>query len=93
MLEGSFTQRPERVLAVFAFVQVYLPNQANMLMPQAWTLDVEMAFYIVVPPLAFVLARVGARMGRRGRAALVLGSSACSPCSGCPCGTSSRRTE
>ncbi|HWF31290.1 MAG TPA: acyltransferase [Solirubrobacteraceae bacterium] len=43
------------VLAVYGFMQNYLWTHAALAMPQAWTLDLEVSFYILIP-LAAVLA-------------------------------------
>jgi peptidoglycan/LPS O-acetylase OafA/YrhL len=43
------------VLAVYGFMQNYLWTHAALAMPQAWTLDLEASFYILIP-LAAVLA-------------------------------------
>lgn len=43
------------VLAVYGFMQNYVWTHAALAMPQAWTLDLEVSFYILIP-LAAVLA-------------------------------------
>lgn len=61
------------VLAALAFAQNYHFTGAAVL-PQAWTLDIEIAFYALIPLVAVVvwrLRRVGSRPGHR--LALVLG--------------------
>ena len=48
------------VLAVYGFAQDYHATAANALVGQGWTLDLEVAFYILIP-VAFVIARYGER--------------------------------
>jgi peptidoglycan/LPS O-acetylase OafA/YrhL len=57
------------VLAVYGFIQNYHWTHAALVIPQAWTLDLEVSFYILIP-LAAVLAlalvkRFGATPRRR----------------------------
>jgi peptidoglycan/LPS O-acetylase OafA/YrhL len=44
------------VLAVYGFAQIYFPSQALSGLPQAWTLCVEMSFYLALPLYAGVIA-------------------------------------
>lgn len=45
------------VLSVPAFVQSYVPNPFAQVYGQAWTLDVEMGFYLLLPFIALALPR------------------------------------
>ncbi len=60
--------------AVYAFAQNYHWTQAAEVMPQAWTLDIEMAFYILIPiaALAFLAARPRLSVTATRRLAIVL---------------------
>jgi peptidoglycan/LPS O-acetylase OafA/YrhL len=58
---------------MYGFAQVYDPGPATGLMVQAWTLDVEVAFYLVLPVAAAALAwALRGRLGPRGRLWTVL---------------------
>ncbi|MEA2684667.1 MAG: hypothetical protein QOK05_2995 [Chloroflexota bacterium] len=75
---GYFTSQPFEILPVLGFAQNFNPfNRAAELVWPAWTLDVEIGFYLLVPVLLFGLAaapRPGRRVGRAGLlAAVVLG--------------------
>ncbi len=68
--------------AVFGFAQIYHPSGAASFIGQAWTIDVEMAFYLTVPLSAWLLTRATRRAaalrgGRepspRARVALICG--------------------
>jgi len=63
-----------QVAAVLGFGQIYVPSPAANLFGQAWTLDVEMAFYVLVPVVGALLAFACRRVpvGRHGRALLLL---------------------
>lgn len=65
------------VLTVFGFAQTYNPSPAADLMGQAWTLNVEMAFYLLLP-VAFGVLDAARRLQttRAARLGLVLGLSA-----------------
>jgi peptidoglycan/LPS O-acetylase OafA/YrhL len=68
----------KQVGAVFGFAQIYVPSTAANLFGQAWTLNVEMGFYVLVP-LVGALAALACRhlpLKRRGRALLLLGFTA-----------------
>jgi peptidoglycan/LPS O-acetylase OafA/YrhL len=49
----------------YGFAQVYSPANALAGIGQAWSLDVEVAFYVLLPVWAAVMARLAGR-GRRG---------------------------
>jgi peptidoglycan/LPS O-acetylase OafA/YrhL len=49
--------RPGDVLAMGAFGQVYGENPAAILIAPAWSLDVEMVFYLAVPVIAWLVVR------------------------------------
>jgi peptidoglycan/LPS O-acetylase OafA/YrhL len=66
--------------AVFGFAQIYHVSAASMFMGQAWTIDVEVAFYALIPVSAWLLAaatrqvgeRTGHELGHRQRVVLVV---------------------
>ncbi len=60
--------------AVYGFAQNYYWNPAARLIGQAWTLDIEVAFYIALPVVALLAGAASrrARIASRGRLALVL---------------------
>ncbi|MCW3066958.1 MAG: acyltransferase 3, partial [Solirubrobacterales bacterium] len=60
------------VIAMFGFAQTYNPGLVDGWMGQAWTLDCEMLFYLLLPIGAFLLVRSLGRLPRdRRRLALV----------------------
>jgi peptidoglycan/LPS O-acetylase OafA/YrhL len=69
------------IAAVFGFTQVYLRSGVQPFLSQVWSIDVEVAFYLLVPVVAVVLTfatrRVSAGIRRdlspRGRVVLILG--------------------
>ncbi len=70
------------VAAVFGFLQIYTPSEAANFVGQAWTIDVEVAFYLIVPLSAWVMvratrrlriARGGRELSPRGRVLVVVG--------------------
>lgn len=68
--EGSSWQE---VAAVFAMAQVYAPSAFGDAIGQAWSIDLEMAFYLLVPLVAAAMAAVaGRRWSPRGRALAVV---------------------
>jgi len=64
------------VLGVFTFTTHWETNPFSRWFGQAWTLKVEMIFYLLVPLVALALAMAGRRMGRGGRIGLVLAAAA-----------------
>jgi peptidoglycan/LPS O-acetylase OafA/YrhL len=65
---GPVGSTPGQILAMCGFAQVYDPGPATGLMVQAWTLDVEVAFYLVLPVAATALAwALRGHLGPRGR--------------------------
>ncbi len=57
---------------VFAFLGNRHPGQVPGIMPQAWSIDVELLFYLMIPVVAFVLTRLTpGRLGPPARAAIV----------------------
>jgi len=66
VLLGASTIGPggwKAYLSHYLFAQIYFPNQRLHGLTQAWTLCVEMSFYLALPLYA---AAVGARRARRG---------------------------
>jgi peptidoglycan/LPS O-acetylase OafA/YrhL len=84
MLAVYGTQGSSRLdlAALFGFAQIYHGSGASNFIGQAWTIDVEVAFYLMVPVSAWLIAlatrRLAGRRGRgdlspRGRVALIVG--------------------
>jgi peptidoglycan/LPS O-acetylase OafA/YrhL len=67
LLVGSYGGSPGAIAMVFGFAQNYGNSKFSHVIGQAWTLDVEIAFYALVPVVAFVLARAFRSTGERGR--------------------------
>jgi peptidoglycan/LPS O-acetylase OafA/YrhL len=62
-----------QLLSVFTFTQSYTGGSATLPIGQAWSLDVEVAFYASIPIAAAIAYRLGSRLGSpaaRARAAL-----------------------
>jgi peptidoglycan/LPS O-acetylase OafA/YrhL len=65
---------------VFGFAQVYHASAASGFLGQAWTIDVEVAFYALIPVSAWLVSaatrqlgkRTGRELGRRERVALIV---------------------
>jgi peptidoglycan/LPS O-acetylase OafA/YrhL len=58
---GALGSSPAHVLAVFGLAQIYVPSDGfDNFLGQAWTIDMEVAFYISVP-LGAVLLRAAVR--------------------------------
>lgn len=72
---GSYGASAGEVAAMFLLVQNQVPSAATRVMPQAWTLGVELTFYLALPLLFAVAARTGALRGApaRRRMAVLLG--------------------
>lgn len=71
---GTYGSTKGQVLALFTFQQNQHPGPVDDLMPQGWTLDVEMAYYVALPILAAVAWRaIGVRGTVRQRRIAVLG--------------------
>jgi peptidoglycan/LPS O-acetylase OafA/YrhL len=64
------------LLTVYGFVQNYDPTKAIDVMGQAWTLDLEVAFYILIPIAALLFVASKRRLGKTPgqRLAIVLGA-------------------
>ncbi len=63
-----------QILSVFTFTQSYTGGSATLPIGQAWSLDVEVAFYAAIPIAAAIAYRLGSRLKTprtRARAALV----------------------
>jgi peptidoglycan/LPS O-acetylase OafA/YrhL len=63
-----------QVLSVFTFTQSYTTGSATLPIGQAWSLDVEVAFYAAIPIAAAIAYRLGSRLRTpraRARAALL----------------------
>lgn len=73
VIEGTAHSGFGAIAAIYAFAQLYVVRPAFALIVQAWTLDVEMAFYIALPVCALLSARATRRLrDPRRRAALLL---------------------
>ena len=64
------------VLGVLAFTTNWETNPFSGGFGQAWTLKIEMIFYLLVPLIALALAMAGKRLGRGGRIGLVVAAAA-----------------
>jgi peptidoglycan/LPS O-acetylase OafA/YrhL len=64
------------VLGVLTFTTNWETNPFSRWFGQAWTLKVEMSFYLLVPLVGLALAMAGRRMSRGGRIGLVLAAAA-----------------
>lgn len=53
--------------AVFGFTQIYHTSGASAFIGQAWTIDVEVAFYVSVPLSAWLITRGTRRLAAGGR--------------------------
>jgi peptidoglycan/LPS O-acetylase OafA/YrhL len=63
-----------QIVSVFTFTQSYTTGSATLPIGQAWSLDVEIAFYAAIPIAAAIAYRLGKRLktpASRARAALV----------------------
>jgi peptidoglycan/LPS O-acetylase OafA/YrhL len=66
----------EQIAAVYFFVQTYIPDPGTFVtsIGHAWSIDVELTFYLLIPVAAFAMTRLTPRrMGFWGRLALLLG--------------------
>ncbi len=63
-----------QLVSVFTFTQSYTGGSATLPIGQAWSLDVEVAYYAAIPIAAAIAYRLGARLrtpATRARAALI----------------------
>jgi peptidoglycan/LPS O-acetylase OafA/YrhL len=63
-----------QIVSIFTFTQSYTTGSATLPIGQAWSLDVEVAFYAAIPIAAAIAYRLGARLRTpqtRARAALI----------------------
>jgi peptidoglycan/LPS O-acetylase OafA/YrhL len=68
-----FQASPLELASIYAFAQSYLPSVAALLVGQAWTLDVEAAFYVLLPAVGLALWLTAGRLrSRRARVRLLL---------------------
>ena len=73
LISGSRDSGLDGVLAVYGFAQMYVVRPIFSLIPQAWTLDVEAAFYVALPLAVWAAALVTRRIAQpRQRAAFLL---------------------
>ncbi len=59
---GTQRSSAREVAAVFGFLQIYAPSNAATFLGQAWTIDVEVAFYLIVPLSAWAMVRATRRV-------------------------------
>ena len=70
---GTFDASTRQIVAVYGFAQSLDPSIASFLVGPAWTLHIEVGFYLAVPVVAAAATRVaGPRLGHDGRLRLVL---------------------
>ena len=61
---GSHGASAGDLVAIYGFGQIYHGHGTEaQLLGQAWTIDVEVAFYILVPPCAYLVMRAARRVG------------------------------
>jgi peptidoglycan/LPS O-acetylase OafA/YrhL len=76
---GTHGSSPLDLVAVFGFGQIYHGSGAALFLGQAWTIDMEVAFYLLVPPSAWLITyatrrfahATGHDLSQGGRIALV----------------------
>ncbi len=56
---GTYGSSTREVVLLFAFAQNFDPGGTSTLMPQGWTLDIEVLFYLALPLAAFVIVKAG----------------------------------
>jgi peptidoglycan/LPS O-acetylase OafA/YrhL len=59
-----------QVLSIFTFTQSYTGGSATLPIGQAWSLDVEAAFYVAIPIAALIAYRLGAPLKTPGARAI-----------------------
>lgn len=64
---GTYEASPGQLAAVYGFAQNYGYSKVSRVIGQAWTLDVEMAFYVALPIVTVVLVCACRRLGQRDR--------------------------
>ena len=64
---GTMHASALQVVSIYGFAQNYTNPKISILMGQAWTLDVEIAFYVLVPLGALALATACRSFGARAR--------------------------
>ena len=70
---GNFSGSLKQIGAIYLFVQTYIPSKAEALMGQAWTLDVEAVYYLLLPVAGVILALLVRRVpSLRARAITIL---------------------
>ena len=72
LLHGPWNYAALDVLSVFAFAQNYHPSDVAVLVGPAWTIDLEVTFYIALPLVALALIRLGGARGTPGARRAVL---------------------
>ncbi|HWC86213.1 MAG TPA: acyltransferase, partial [Solirubrobacteraceae bacterium] len=76
---GAHGSSPLDLLTIFGFGQIYHASGASLFVGQAWTIDMEVGFYLLVPPSAWLLTyatrrwakATGRDLSQRARIALV----------------------
>ena len=75
LLAGRFFGEPAwRVAMVYGFAQNFSHGPVTHVIIQAWTLDVEVAFYVLVPSVAVALTLACRRLDRNGRSRMLIGA-------------------
>jgi peptidoglycan/LPS O-acetylase OafA/YrhL len=64
---GSYGASSGQLAGVYGFAQNYGNAKISRIMGQAWTLDVELAFYVALPVVMAILAGPCRRLGERDR--------------------------
>jgi peptidoglycan/LPS O-acetylase OafA/YrhL len=67
LFTGSFVGRPWTLIADALLVQGYLPQTLITGIGPAWSLTTEVAFYVLLPALGLLAARLGRGRAERGR--------------------------
>ena len=69
---GTFNASPVQLAAIFLFLQNWWPSTDAVLVGPAWTLDIEVLFYALIPLMAVVVVATLRRVPHRRRWLVVL---------------------